>query len=59
VVCLLALVAMMFDGFVQLVVGLGNAALAIVVVGAQTRQARKHEKGSQGGRGKERRPPKE
>lgn len=59
VVCLLALVAMMFDCFVQAVVGFGNAALAIVVIGAQTRQIRKHEKGSQRGRGSERPSPKE
>jgi hypothetical protein len=59
VVCLLALVAMMFDCFVQVVVGFGNAALAIVVGGAQTRQIRKHEKGSQRGRGSERPSPKE
>jgi hypothetical protein len=35
-------VAMMLNGFVQPVVGARNAALAIVVIGAQKRRSREH-----------------
>jgi len=44
---LLAPVAMMLNGFVQPVVGARNAALTIVVIGAQTRHSGEHEKASQ------------
>jgi hypothetical protein len=39
---LLALVAMMLNGFVQPVVRARNAALAVVVIGAQTRRSGEH-----------------
>ncbi len=44
---LLTLVAVMLDGFVQLVISFREASLAIVVIGAQPRRAGKHEKASQ------------
>jgi hypothetical protein len=44
---LLAPVAMMLNGFVQPVVRARNAALAIVVIGAQTRRSGEHQKASQ------------
>jgi hypothetical protein len=43
---LLALIAVVLDGFVQLVIGFRNASLAIVI-GAQVRSACKYEKSSQ------------
>ena len=39
VVCLLALPAMMLDGFMKTVIGLGDTPLAIILIGAQTRCA--------------------
>lgn len=44
--CLLALVAVVLDGFVQIVVGFGDASLA-VVVSAQSWSACKYEKSGQ------------
>jgi uncharacterized membrane protein len=43
---LLALIAVVLDGFVQLVIGFRNASLA-VVIGAQVRSACKYEKSGQ------------
>ena len=40
-----ALVAMMGNGLVQFVVGVGNAALAIVVIGAHKGRYGEHQKG--------------
>lgn len=41
------LVAMVLDGFVQLVIGVRNASLAIVVIGPQLRRAGEHKKTGQ------------
>lgn len=46
--CLLTLVAVTLDRFVQPVIGSGDASLA-VVIGAQARRADEHEKASQCG----------
>jgi hypothetical protein len=46
--------AMMLNGFVQLVVGARNAALAIVAIGAQKRCSGEHQKASQRGCSKDR-----
>jgi hypothetical protein len=47
-----ALVAVMFDRFVQFVIGFRNPSLAIVVIGPQLRCARKHQKAGQCCQGK-------
>jgi hypothetical protein len=44
---LLTLVAVVLDGFVQLVIGFRNASLAIVVIGPHLRRAGEHKKTSQ------------
>lgn len=41
------LVAVVLDGFVQLVIGVRNASLAIVAIGPQRRRAGEHKKTSQ------------
>ena len=47
VVRLLAFVAVLIDGAVQLLIGLGDASLAIIVIGAQARRAAEHQKTGQ------------
>jgi hypothetical protein len=46
---LTALAAMMLDGFMKTMVGLGDAPLAVIVIGAQTRGAGKEQESGQRG----------